>query len=77
MFFIQSGKVTVANENGKILTTLTGGMYFGELSIIVPCKRSASVRARTHCSLLELTSEDFHQVYMLKSTISLRVLLRK
>ncbi|XP_003746241.2 potassium/sodium hyperpolarization-activated cyclic nucleotide-gated channel 2 [Galendromus occidentalis] len=62
MFFIQSGKVTVANEYGKILTTLGGGMYFGELSILVPCKRNATVRAKTHCSLLELRSEDFHQV---------------
>ncbi|OQR69847.1 potassium/sodium hyperpolarization-activated cyclic nucleotide-gated channel 4-like [Tropilaelaps mercedesae] len=62
MFFIQSGRVTVANEDGRIMATLGAGMYFGELSLIVASKRNATVRARTHCSLLELSRENFDQV---------------
>ncbi|XP_003739592.1 potassium/sodium hyperpolarization-activated cyclic nucleotide-gated channel 2 [Galendromus occidentalis] len=62
MFFLQSGKVTVENQNGDLIATLGDGSYFGELALLMTCKRNATVRAKVHCSVFTLGFEDFHEV---------------
>ena len=62
MFFLQSGKVTVENQNGELIATLEDGSYFGELALLMTCKRNATVRAKVHCSVFTLGFEDFHEV---------------
>lgn len=62
MFFLQSGKVTVENQNGELIATLEDGSYFGELALLMTCKRNATVRAKIHCSVFTLGFEDFHEV---------------
>lgn len=67
MFFLQSGKVSVENQNGDPIATLEDGSYFGELALLMTCKRNATVRAKTHCSVFTLGFEDFHEVSVCKT----------
>ena len=64
-FAIKEGTVEVyrADENGRevIVNTLSDGEYFGELVIISPGRRSASVRAARRTACLAVTKSDFEQ----------------
>ncbi|XP_022670324.1 potassium/sodium hyperpolarization-activated cyclic nucleotide-gated channel 1-like isoform X3 [Varroa destructor] len=62
MFFLQTGKVSVLNQDGRSLATLEDGSYFGELCLLIQCKRNAIVKAKTHCSIFTLGYEEFHEV---------------
>lgn len=45
MFFINRGSVEVVSENGEIvLTVLDEGKFFGEISLVFNCLRTASIR---------------------------------
>jgi CRP/FNR family cyclic AMP-dependent transcriptional regulator len=63
LFIIKEGKVnvTLANEQGKeiILSTLTKGDHFGELSLLDNSPRSSNVTAVEKCEFLILHKEDF------------------
>ncbi|OQR74347.1 potassium/sodium hyperpolarization-activated cyclic nucleotide-gated channel 2-like [Tropilaelaps mercedesae] len=62
MFFLQAGKVSVLDQDAHVLTTLEDGSYFGELCLLLRCKRNATVKAKTHCCVFTLGYEDFHEV---------------
>jgi hypothetical protein len=70
MFFIQSGVVEVTNsvatEDGtkdqRVLKELQYGDFFGEISIMMDCKRTANVRAKTYCELCLLQRDDFNVI---------------
>ena len=70
MYFIQCGicEVTnsVASEGGdmeqKVLKELFYGDFFGEISIMMDCKRTANVRAQSYCELCVLFREDFNTI---------------
>lgn len=50
MMFIKSGSVTVRDETGNVVyATLEKGSFFGEIGVLFPMKRTASVMAETHC----------------------------
>lgn len=63
LFVILSGdvKVSVVSSEGKeiILSTLKGGEFFGEMSLLDGATRSANVIALSKAGLLRLSREDF------------------
>lgn len=63
LFVILSGdvKVSVVSSEGKeiILSTLKGGEFFGEMSLLDGATRSANVIALSKARLLRLSREDF------------------
>lgn len=64
LFIIVDGEVDVEHPQGngpaKKLATLGAPEFFGEMSLIDKEYRSASVRARTECALLQLSNENIH-----------------
>eukprot|EP01062_Namystynia_karyoxenos_P082507 TRINITY_DN9309_c0_g2_i1.p1 TRINITY_DN9309_c0_g2~~TRINITY_DN9309_c0_g2_i1.p1 ORF type:complete len:1224 (+),score=197.54 TRINITY_DN9309_c0_g2_i1:106-3777(+) len=65
MYFLVYGfaDVILTNPPGLIVATLTGGDSFGEIALLSPdCKRTAHVKALTHCSLLRLEKSDFIRI---------------
>lgn len=59
MYFIFEGEVEVSNS--KWTGTLKKGDFFGEIAIIHEVPRTATVRAKTRCQVLELTAFDFRK----------------
>ena len=68
MYFIASGEVEVSRENQRV--HLDEGDYFGELALLDHHQRTATVKALTHCRLLELEIHDFND--LLQSDTALR-----
>lgn len=63
MYFVRNGRVEVCSKDGKIVyTTLHEGSFLGEMSLLLNDRRTASVRAITHCNLYLLTRTDFEDV---------------
>jgi CRP/FNR family transcriptional regulator, cyclic AMP receptor protein len=66
LYLILSGKVKVFlnDENGKeaIINYQEAGEYFGELSLIDDCTRSASIMTTEKSSLAIITKQAFHQI---------------
>jgi CRP-like cAMP-binding protein len=67
MYIISQGKVGIYKYNIKekkeiLLNVLEGGDFFGEFSFFSQQRRSASARALTDVSLLEITREDFEEI---------------
>ena len=62
-YIVHSGKVSVSapDETGKevILTTLSSGHFFGEISLLDAGPRTATVRTLTDATMLVLSREDF------------------
>eukprot|EP00002_Diphylleia_rotans_P025219 TRINITY_DN4986_c0_g1_i6.p1 TRINITY_DN4986_c0_g1~~TRINITY_DN4986_c0_g1_i6.p1 ORF type:complete len:1636 (+),score=306.35 TRINITY_DN4986_c0_g1_i6:100-5007(+) len=58
MFFLSRGTVEIT-QNGKILSVLRDGSYFGEVSLIFQERRTATVAAVEYCEMLMLTKADF------------------
>ena len=45
MFFINRGTVEVVSEDGSVVfATMTEGKFFGEISLVFSCPRTASIR---------------------------------
>lgn len=63
LFVLQSGEVEVLTRGAggaeAVLATLGPPASFGEMSLVDREVRSATVRARTECSALQLTAENF------------------
>ncbi|MGE5259021.1 MAG: ion transporter [Hyphomicrobiales bacterium] len=63
IYFLSHGKVEILSEEEKVIHgTLEDGDYFGDLSLILKERRSASVRALTYCEVFILTKKDFNQI---------------
>lgn len=62
VFVIASGDVEVSRRNAsgaqKTIATLGQGQFFGEMSLVDKDHRSATVRAKTPCTMLHLTAEN-------------------
>lgn len=59
-FFIVSGAVEVlVGKGGRRVGTLVAGEVFGEMSLIEPGPRSATIRAQTDVDCLEMSYDEF------------------
>jgi len=75
IYVISHGKVGIYKYNIKekkevLLNVLEAGDFFGEFSFFSHQRRSASVRALTEVSLLEITQEDFDEIQKAYPTIA-------
>jgi len=67
IYVVTQGKVgiykyTIKEKKEVLLNTLEAGDFFGEFSFFSHQRRSASARALTDVSLLEMTQEDFDEI---------------
>jgi hypothetical protein len=63
IFFLSHGEVEIVSEDGEDhYGTLEDGDYFGDLSLILKEKRTASVKALTYCEVFILTTTEFNRV---------------
>lgn len=58
MYFLNTGKVEVI-INGKTVDTMGAGSPFGETALIQGEKRTASIKAISHCDVYRLSKNDF------------------
>ena len=66
MFVLESGRVVVIKTwQGRdlVLHGMQAGDCFGEMALMDLCPRSASVRAKTDCVAIELTSSDLLRLF--------------
>jgi len=62
LYVLVTGEVDVVRTEGgqeKVLATLAAPASLGEMSLIDREVRSATIRARTDCTALQLTAENF------------------
>ncbi len=63
LFFISRGTVAVTSgQDTKAHGTLVSGEYFGDLSMMLGERRTASARAVTHCEIFVLGIAEFEQL---------------
>ena len=63
IYFLSRGKVEIISGDGKNKHGyLESGDYFGDLSLILGEKRTASVRALTYCEIFILNRSDFNRI---------------
>jgi len=63
IFFISKGSMDIINESdSKIYASMSDGDYFGNLSIMLGEKRTASVRTTGFCETFVLYSEEFFRI---------------
>ena len=61
--FISQGKAEITTNEGTIIHgTLESGDYFGDLSLILGEKRTASVKALTYCEIFVLGKKEFNSI---------------
>jgi cAMP-dependent protein kinase regulator len=59
-FVIVSGEAEVSRE-GRVVARLKQGDYFGEIGLLAPALRDATVKARSQMELIVLAQWDFEQ----------------
>ncbi|KAK3754984.1 hypothetical protein QZH41_004423 [Actinostola sp. cb2023] len=64
MYFIHEGQVEVVSEHEIpiVFDTMGSGRFFGEISIVFSCPRTASIRTKTNCDVFVLTKADLDEV---------------
>jgi hypothetical protein len=63
IYFISRGKVEINTNDGKTQHgTLEDGDYFGDLSLILRERRTASARALTYCEIFKLGRTEFNRI---------------
>jgi glucose-6-phosphate 1-dehydrogenase len=62
LYFLVQGEVEVLSGDGKVITKLGPGSFFGETSLLLSEPRNASIRATTYCELFVLEKADFNRV---------------
>ena len=63
LYVVEDGEVAVS-QNGRPLTTLGPGTYFGEIALLHDVPRAATVTAVTHASFLALDRGEFLEALM-------------
>ena len=72
-FVLVDGKVDVARK-GRSLATLGAGDFVGEISLLEPTPRTATVTAKTPVRFFVLTRKDFGQMLDENPTVERKVL---
>jgi CRP/FNR family transcriptional regulator, cyclic AMP receptor protein len=72
-FVLVEGKVDVA-RNGKRVATLGAGDFVGEISLLEPTPRTATVTAKTPLRFFVLTPKDFQQMLDENPSVERKVL---
>jgi CRP-like cAMP-binding protein len=73
MYFIASGTVE-AIVNGVVRAKLSPGLFFGEIALLFGrMKRTASIRALSHCILYSLSRQDLNSVLELNPVMAERM----
>jgi hypothetical protein len=62
MYFIVKGDLKVLSKEGKLLTVLSDGDFFGEVALFKNEPRNASIEAIGYCDLYILEKKEFDQV---------------
>lgn len=76
MYFIQRGSVEVVSADGEeIFASMKDGDFFGEISLVFSCPRTASIRAKTNCDLFVLSKRDLDHVLLSFPEISKQIQL--
>ena len=61
-FFIANGDLKVISQAGKNYNNFSSGDYFGEMSLILNEKRTASVVTVSFCDIFCLDKEDYIRI---------------
>ncbi|KAF5835635.1 putative cGMP-dependent protein kinase [Dunaliella salina] len=59
-YLVRKGSAIVVDDNGKVLTRLTPGQYFGELALLGGKARAATVKADSQLLCYSLSRVDFN-----------------
>jgi CRP-like cAMP-binding protein len=63
MYFVSRGRLDILSEgDGRRHGELEAGDYFGDLSLLLGERRTASVRALTHSDVFHLSAFDFNRL---------------
>ena len=63
MYFLRQGQVKVGNVNMTVVyTKLYDGAYFGEVALLMDCRRTASIETVYQCDILGLSKHDMDKV---------------
>jgi len=63
MYFVIRGELNVfSKDEKKLLTTLKGGDFFGEIALFSNEVRSASIKSNTYCDLYSLSKKSFDHI---------------
>lgn len=63
-FFIIVRGIVVVSKKNQVITTLEDGDFFGEVALLKPVTRTASVRTTTHSVFLTLQRSEFNHLIM-------------
>jgi hyperpolarization activated cyclic nucleotide-gated potassium channel 2 len=64
IYFIYSGVIEIFLKEASNITyvAIGDGCYFGEVAMLMNCKRTASARTKTQCLLYHVAAEDFRDL---------------
>ena len=75
LYVIVEGEVEVLRDEVK-LASLATGAHFGEMALLNQRPRTATVRAKDHCRILQLPCQAFHGVVQHDQVVGVKVLWR-
>ena len=73
-FVIIEGEACVERE-GKQVATVTAGEFFGEIALLEPVMRTATVKATTPMRFFVITDQAFHSVLAADPSVERKVLI--
>lgn len=77
MYIIQSGEVTILLEpSGIVVSELHNGDFFGEVGLLDESPRSATARAKTHCSVFGFFQPDLFGLIERDPRLGVKIVLR-
>jgi len=77
MYFLVTGSIEIlTSRGGKMIrcATIAEGNFFGEMAVLLPVRRTASVRALTACSFFVLTKSAFESIRIYYPTVALSIM---
>ena len=76
MYIIETGKVAIVSEAGKLqLTELGDGSFFGEVSLLDAAPRSASAVARAKCRIYGFFQPDLYGLIERNPALGIKIVL--